>query len=180
MTRRRRRPLRLRRAGGRGGSGGEGPINLVPLVDILTSIVFFSLLTYSGSALAALTSFDLALAPSVISRPDELRTVKEEQLLELLLTVRVNDDHLLLEHSANGGMRERIEGPGALDTLEARLVTLKRQFPQNRDLLVIPADGIGYEFLVDVLTRARKARYSGVSLGTRARKPDSERPGGTR
>ena len=84
------------------------------------------------------------------------------------------------EESDSESVRERIEGPGALDTLEARLVALKREFPQNRDLLVIPADGIGYEALVDVLTRARKARYSGVSLGTRARKPDTERPGDTR
>ena len=33
-----------------------GGINLVPLVDILTSIVFFSLLTYQGATMAALTS----------------------------------------------------------------------------------------------------------------------------
>ena len=32
-----------------------GNLNLVPLVDILTSVVFFSLLTYQGAALAALT-----------------------------------------------------------------------------------------------------------------------------
>ena len=35
----------------------HGSINLVPLVDILTSIVFFSLLTYQGAAMTALTSF---------------------------------------------------------------------------------------------------------------------------
>ena len=43
----------------------DDSINLVPLVDSLTSIVFFSLLTYAGSALAALTSFDLTLPPTV-------------------------------------------------------------------------------------------------------------------
>jgi hypothetical protein len=41
-----------------------GHLNLVPLVDILTSVVFFSLLTYQGAALAALTSYDLTLPPS--------------------------------------------------------------------------------------------------------------------
>ncbi len=153
-------------------SGEGGGINLVPLVDILTSIVFFSLLTYSGSALAALTSFDLVLPPVVVSSPEEVKRLKEDQLLNLLLTVRVNDDHLLLEHSADGGVRERIEGPDALATLEQKLVALKQRFPQNKDVLVIPADGISYDYLVQVLSRAKKARYSGVSLGTRARKTE--------
>ncbi len=57
----------------------HGNINLVPLVDILTSIVFFSLLTYQGAAMAALTSFDLALPPVVVNTPEQASRVKSEQ-----------------------------------------------------------------------------------------------------
>jgi len=45
----------------------HGRINLVPLVDILTSIVFFSLLTYTGAVMTNLTAFDLALPPVVVT-----------------------------------------------------------------------------------------------------------------
>ena len=40
-------------------------LNLVPLIDILTSIVFFSLVTIGGArAAAALTSIDVGLPPT--------------------------------------------------------------------------------------------------------------------
>ena len=45
----------------------HGGLNLVPLVDVLTSIVFFSLATYTGVALAAMTAFDLSLPPETIT-----------------------------------------------------------------------------------------------------------------
>ena len=47
----------------------HGRINLVPLVDVLTSIVFFSLLTYTGAVMTNLTAFDLALPPVVVTAP---------------------------------------------------------------------------------------------------------------
>ena len=53
----------------------SGNINLVPLVDILTSIVFFSLLTYQGATMAALTSFDLTLPPVVVNTPEQMVAV---------------------------------------------------------------------------------------------------------
>src|SRR5579871_5605862 len=80
---------------------GHGGLNLVPLVDILTSIVFFSLLTYAGSALAALTSFDLTLPPAVIDNPEEAKKIKSEKdVLNLLLVVRLSEDRIAIEHSA--------------------------------------------------------------------------------
>ena len=54
----------------------HGSINLVPLVDILTSIVFFSLLTLQNAETAALTSFDLTLPPAVVTTPEELSKLK--------------------------------------------------------------------------------------------------------
>ena len=124
----------------------HGSINLVPLVDILTSIVFFSLLTYAGTALAALTSFDLNLPPNVITSPDQARQIKNEKdLLNLLLVVRLFDDHLEIEHSAEGGFHKTITGTGeaALDEFEKLMVDIRSKYSQNRDVLVLPSDEIG-------------------------------------
>ncbi len=65
----------------------SGNLNLVPLIDVLTSIVFFGLLSYTGvRALATLTAFDLALPPAVESRG----TPSGARVDAPLLTLRVD------------------------------------------------------------------------------------------
>lgn len=162
---------------------GHGNINLVPLVDILTSIVFFSLLTYSGTALAALTSFDLTLPPVVISTPAQAASVRSERdVLNLLLAVRVEPGGLQVEHSGGGGFRRTIAGldSASLDTLQAVMTDIRRQYPQNRDVLVVPSDDVSYDDIVRVLERLKLARYAGISLGTRARVTSSRARAGAR
>lgn len=165
------RMRRAERGAGMGGSA-EGHLNLVPLVDILTSIVFFSLLTYTGTAMAALTSFDLVLPPVVVTSPDQVKQLRREQdVLNLLLAVRVSSDHLEIEHSAEGGFRTRIEGiaPPSLDSLQALMTEIRARYPQNRDVTVIPSDEVAYDDIVRVLERLKLARFSGIALGTKAR-----------
>src|ERR1035438_4148720 len=132
---------------------GHGGLNLVPLVDILTSIVFFSLLTYAGTALAALTSFDLTLPPTVIDNPEEAAKLKKEKdVLNLLSVLLGTEDKLEIEHSAGGGFHKSIEGVegSSLDDFERQMSTIRAEYPQNRDVLVLPAAGMNYEAIVHV------------------------------
>ena len=150
----------------------HGNINLVPLVDTLTSIVFFSLLTYQGATLMALTSFDLALPPVVVTTPQQAAQVKSEQdVLNLLLAVRVGNDQVAVEHSGGGGFRQVIPGldSASLDQLQALMTQIRRQYPQNSDVLVIPSDDVSYDNIIHVLERLRLAGLTGISLGTRSR-----------
>lgn len=165
---------RLRRAERGTGMGGHegGHLNLVPLVDILTSIVFFSLLTYTGTAMAALTSFDLVLPPVVVTSPDQVKQLKkEDDILNLLLAVRVSNERLEIEHSAEGGFHTRIDSLNtkSLDSLQALMTDIRARYPQNRDVVVIPSDNVAYDDIVRVLERLKRARFSGISLGTKAR-----------
>jgi len=148
-----------------------GNLNLVPLVDILTSVVFFSLLTYQGAALAALTSYDLSLPPVVITAQQATSSAQQKDALNLLLAVRVEHDKLLVEHSGEGGFRKEIAGLQgiALDTLQSVMTEIRRRYPQNADVLVVPADDVAYDDLIHVLERLRFASYSGISLGNRTR-----------
>ena len=148
-----------------------GNLNLVPLVDILTSVVFFSLLTYQGAALAALTSYDLILPPVVITAQQASAGVPEKDALNLLLAVRVDHDKLLVEHTGEGGFRKQIAGVkgASLDTLQTVMSEIRRRYPQNADVLVVPADDVAYDDLIHVLERLRVAAYSGISLGNRSR-----------
>jgi biopolymer transport protein ExbD len=146
----------------------HGNINLVPLVDILTSIVFFSVATYSGAALAALTSFDLTLPPTVVTQA-EAQNRSPSSLLNLLLAVRISNDGLQVEHSE--GLNQRIPGLGdaSLDQLEALMKQIRAQYPQNNDVLVVPADQVSYDDVVRVLERLRLAGFGGIGLGSRSR-----------
>lgn len=149
---------------------GHSNINLVPLVDILTSIVFFSLLTYTGEQLGQLTAYDLNLPPQVITAPDT-RTRGANELLNLLLAVRVETDKLIVEHSEENGFRQEIRGTTgqSLDTLQAVMTQIRRKYPQNSDVLVVPADAVAYDNVIHVLERLRMSNFTGVSLGSRAR-----------
>jgi biopolymer transport protein ExbD len=147
-----------------------GNLNLVPLVDILTSVVFFSLLTYQGAALAALTSYDLTLPPVVITAQQAAASAPQNAL-NLLLAVRVDHDKLLVEHTGEGGFRKEIAGVqgASLDTLQSVMTEIRRRYPQNADVLVVPADDVAYDDLIHVLERLRVASFSGISLGNRTR-----------
>jgi len=148
-----------------------GNLNLVPLVDILTSVVFFSLLTYQGASLAALTSYDLSLPPVVITADQASSAAQPREALNLLLAVRVESKKLFVEHSGQGGFRKEIAGVqgAALDTLQSVMTEIRRRYPQNADVLVVPADDVAYDDLIHVLERLRVASYSGISLGNRTR-----------
>jgi biopolymer transport protein ExbD len=161
---------KLRRAERATSTLGHGGINLVPLIDVLTSIVFFSLVSYQG-LLAELTSFDLALPPMIITAQQEPASKADKDQLNLLLAVRLQTDRILIEHSAEGGFHREIPGlgPASLDTLQQLMGDIHRQYPQNNDVLVIPGDDVSYDDVVHVLERLKLAQYPNVALGTRAR-----------
>lgn len=163
-------------------------LNLVPLVDILTSIVFFSLLTYTGAAVAILTAFDLSLPPVVVTAQDvRAGKVNEDNMLKLLLAVRIQEGRIRVEHSGGqqrgiAGFRQEIGGLGdeQLDQFQALMATIRRQYPQNDDVLVVPDDATSYEDVVRVLDRIRMSEYTNISLGTRARTTQVAAAGGGR
>lgn len=150
---------------------GHGNINLIPLVDILTSIVFFSLLTYTGATMANLTAYELTLPPVVVTG-EQASTASPEPELTLLLAVKIKEDNTLqVEHSEENGFKQVIRGyrGASLDSLETLMGAIKQKYPQNSDVNVIPDDGIQYEDVIKVLERLKKLQYTGIALASRAR-----------
>jgi biopolymer transport protein ExbD len=148
----------------------HGSINLVPLVDILTSIVFFSLLTYTGEQLMRLTSYDLTLPPQVVTAPQPTSGTPEPKLT-LLLAVRVQRNQFIVEHSEENGFRQVIPGTNeqSLAQLRGVMQQIKQRYPQNSDVLVVPNDDVSYDNVVHVLEQLRLANFRGISLASQAR-----------
>jgi biopolymer transport protein ExbD len=158
---------------------GGGNINLVPLVDILTSIVFFSLLTYTGAAMAMLTAFDLSLAPVVVTGQAASQKA-EEPKLNLLVAVKIHDDSLRVEHSGEGGFTEELGSISdqSLEQLQTLMAQIRKQYPDNSDVFVVPDDGTSYDNIIKVLDRLRLAQFDNISLGSRARATQVASAGG--
>jgi biopolymer transport protein ExbD len=158
----------------------HGSLNLIPLVDILTSIVFFSLLTYTGAALAALTAFDLVLPPVVITTPEQSQNLTDKDVINLLVGVRIYNDRIQVEHSE--GLNQPIAGTDAasLDRFEALMKQVITDFPQNRDVTIVPNDEVSYERVVQVLERLKMAGFTGLSLSNRARQVANAAAAGAR
>ena len=159
----------------------HGHINLVPLVDILTSIVFFSLLTYTGAVMLNLTAFDLALPPVVVTADNATVNGGQNDTTTLMVAVRIQDGKLRVEHSGNGQPYARDipgTGPAALDTLQAVLAQIRQQYPDNDAVLVVPDDAVAYDDIVHVLERAREADFKNISLGNRERATQVATTGG--
>ena len=148
----------------------HGSLNLVPLVDILTSIVFFSLLTYTGAAMAMLTAFDLVLPPAVVTA-EQTKTPGKDEGLNLLLAVKIQGDRIRVEHSEQGGFVQDIQGfsDQSLEQLQALMQQIHGQYPDNDHVLVVPDDATSYDDIIKVLDRLRLARFGEISLGSRAR-----------
>jgi len=161
----------------------HGRINLVPLVDVLTSIVFFSLLTYTGAVMTNLTAFDLALPPVVVTAPGTTSGAQPDTT-SLILAVGIRQGMIRVEHS-NGGAQpfaQNIAGltTASLDTLETVLKSIKQQFPDNDAAMVVPEDDVAYDDIVHVLERIKLANFPKISLTSAARSMQvaTNNPGG--
>lgn len=145
---------------------GPVTLNLVPLIDVLTSIVFFGLLTYSGTkALATLTAFDLAMAPA----PAAGLGASGVQPAPISLILRVDRTGVSIAR-AGGTDEQRFEGfsDDALRRLNQAVAEYGRGLP-NDAVSVIPADDLSYDDLIRVLDQVRMAGQSRIALGVRPR-----------
>jgi biopolymer transport protein ExbD len=151
----------------------HGRINLVPLVDILTAIVFFSLLTYTGAVMTNLTAFDLALPPVVVTGEQPKANAAQPDTVSLILAVGIKNDMLRVEHSGGGAepFAQNIAGTdkSSLDELQQLLTDIKTQYPDNADIMVVPDDDVSYENIVHVLERVKFAKFRNIALTSAAR-----------
>jgi biopolymer transport protein ExbD len=143
----------------------HGPLNLVPLVDILTAIVFFSLLS-AVSLRTALASFDLAAPPAVADglgtgtatpRPDVVVRVDRRQFV-----VRDGDREIVIG-------RPQVSDEAAFAQLRHTLTSITRTLGQRGVVTVVPSDDVAYDEVIRVLEQVQQVDPKGVALGSRAR-----------
>jgi biopolymer transport protein ExbD len=146
----------------------HGPLNLVPLVDILTAIVFFSLLS-AVTLRAALASFDLVAPPAATDVVGETHATT----LHPDMVVRVDRHQFVVRHGERETLIDRPpEGDeAALADLRQSLSNLTRVLGRRAVITVVPSDDVPYDDVVRVLEQVQQVTPQAVALGSRARVP---------
>lgn len=151
-------------------SGGKDPhsLNLVPLVDVLTSIVFFGLLTYAGArGVATLTAFDL-LVPPAAGAQEATRAATPAP--PPALTLRVDRAGISLTRLGEDTSR-RFDGfsQATLRELNRVMAEHARELSTGASVSVIADDELAYSDLIKVLDEVRAAGLTRIALGLRPR-----------
>jgi biopolymer transport protein ExbD len=149
-------------------SRAHAPLNLVPLVDILTAIVFFSLLS-AVSLRSALASFDLGPPPAA---GDVAGDVDAEPSAPDLV-VRVDRSQFVVRHGDRETVitRSDITDETAFAGLRESLTTVTRMLGRRASVTVVPSDEVSYDDVVHVLEQVHQIDPKAVALGSRARMP---------
>ena len=127
-------------------SKGEPPINLVPMIDILTVLVLYLLV---GSIFKQFTILQLNLPG-----PATPGSVEDKPALQLTVILRKD----ALEVSDRRGTVRRIDDTGAgrdLAALGALLADIKRRSPEEESVTLLLEPDIPYDELVQVMDTAR-------------------------
>ena len=152
-------------------SGGKDPqsLNLVPMVDVLTSIVFFGLVTYAGArGLGTLTAFDLLVPPA--AEAQEPARSAPMPAPPPALALRIDRLGFSLTRVGEDTTR-RFDGysDATLRALRNVLTEQARGLPANAGVSIVPADDLLYSDLIKVLDEIRAAGLTQIALGSRPR-----------
>ncbi|HEU5185605.1 MAG TPA: biopolymer transporter ExbD [Gemmatimonadaceae bacterium] len=145
----------------------HGPLNLIPLVDILTAIVFFSLLG-AVSLRSALASFDL-VAPSAAGEAGEAGNVATRPDL----VVRVDRHQFVVRdgRQVTAVARPDVRDQAAFAELRHHLIRVTETLGRPPVITVVPSDDVSYDDVVRVLEQLQQVSPAAVALGSRARVP---------
>ena len=161
------RRLSVRRARWASQAGHEN-LNLVPFVDILTSIVFFSLLTYGGArALAALTSFEVAAPPAVAAEGVGRDGGQPASPAILLRVDRMGVS--VARWGEDAGRRFEGLSDATLRDVARAVAAYGPAIAASASISVIPSDDLAYADLIRVLDQVRSVSRGRIALGIQPR-----------
>ena len=144
----------------------HGALNLIPLIDILTAIVFFSLLG-AVSLRSALASFDLAAPPAVAGEATVASTPHPD------LVIRVDRNQFVVRHGDQETVvaRSHARDEASFAQLQQSLVRIAGVLGRPAVITVVPSDDVSYDDVIRVLENVQRVKPAAVALGARARLP---------
>lgn len=144
-----------------GGGGGEATdFDLTALMDVLSNIIFFLMASFGAAVVAVLP----ASVPT-ISEAGENDTARDTD--KVTVTMQVKPDGTVDISAANNDMlpeelaplAKKISGKGGkidLPAVNAHLWSIKSQYKESKNVVIVPDDDVTYEMLVEAMDVSRE------------------------
>jgi len=136
-------------------------LNLTPLMDVMSNILFFLLTAFGASSLAILAT----TVPVQSSEETSIATEEDKVTVTLRaeatagFTVQCDSVTMTREQlKAYGGKLPKIDGKFDMPGLTAALKNIKTRFPGSSSLILVGDDEIPYEQIVKIMDAARELK----------------------
>ncbi|HJL40840.1 MAG TPA: biopolymer transporter ExbD [Myxococcales bacterium LLY-WYZ-16_1] len=147
---------------GGGGNDESSDFDLTALMDILSNIIFFLMASFGAAVVAVVP----ASVPT-ISEGGENDTAREED--KVTVTMKLEADGAVSISAANQDMLPEELAPYSKEipskdgTLDVRAVndhlwSIKDEFRKSKDIMIVCADDVTYELLIEAMDASRERR----------------------
>ncbi len=131
-------------------NAGGIQINLVPILDTMVTLIGFLLFTTSFIALVSIES------PLPVIRPEKNQDLNPEQPLQLTLTLRENEVEISSPfHKIKPKTIPNQEGKADTKAIHESLLEIKKLFPKELTVVLIPSQFTLYDSLIALMDAAR-------------------------
>ena len=144
------------------GTSYEVYLNLTPLMDVMSNLLFFLLASF-GATMVAIMPTTVPTVSSGESTPDPEKT--EDSVNVTLradatgLTLKCESDTLAPDLLKDlGGKIPKKDGQYDYKQLTATLKSIKEKYRASKSVVVVPDDNVPYEIIVKILDAARDTR----------------------
>ncbi|MBI5493437.1 MAG: biopolymer transporter ExbD [Deltaproteobacteria bacterium] len=142
--------------------GGKGKkksldavINLVPFIDLLSSLIAFLLMTAVWTQIATLQVGQQGNSQAPQQQPQEEK---------VKLTITVTERGFMMQAGADQVTIEKAGNDYNFEDLNKKLADLKANLPELEDVTVQAEDGVAYDVLVRVIDSCLGNRLTNVML----------------
>lgn len=137
-------------------------LNLTPLMDVMSNILFF-LLAGFGAAILSFLAASVPVQSDSDAAPDAPRTDKVTVNLQIAADgykLSISNDRLPPEELAKGKSMLKRNDKGGYDNaaLSAALLELKRKYPASDTVMIVPGDTTVYEEIVAAMEASKDVR----------------------
>lgn len=148
-------------------------LNLTPLLDVMSNILFFLLSAFGATIVAAIN-----VTIPVQSDTESSVSAEEEKVT---VTLRVDAQGFSVKCEGDAIARDQLAAYAAkmpkkgtdydIATLTAHLIRIKEKWPASATIIVVPDEDLKYDKVVEILDAARDAPGAG-GVGKRLLFPD--------
>lgn len=157
-------------AGGGGGGGDKrsanADINLVPYIDLLSTLICFLLITAVWQQVSVISTNSKPSAPEDSFNPNPI--TPDPNKVDLSLKIFDNRLELTVAKGEAKDVKTFNSTTGQIDknSVKAQLSEWKKLYPDNQDITINSESAVPYKMLIQTMDVLIEANYVGLAINT--------------